>query len=252
MAYSRSIANEDSPHRLVKLGIKTLDERIKGFPNNSLILLLGDPGSGFTTFLHQILISREKGGSSIFYVTLDRPKKEILWDLSTYNWIGESWDFTDISPAAEKEGPGIGWRSDAVNLLSHDLIRKISSIKKEGRKGLKPLRLDSAIDSISSMLLDSDLKTVRAFINEYMTEIRDTNGLHFIIMGRGMHGREAEQTLSHVADCVLEFKVVEGPSEFHRVMGIKKMRGVSMPTGQLFPLEYTAQGVMPVTTEKLR
>lgn len=184
-------------------------------------------------------------------MTLDRPKKEILWDLSTYGWNGDNWDFTDISPAAEKEGPGIGWRSDAVNLLSHDLIRKLDTMKKRER-GLKPLRLDSAIDSISSMLLDSDLKTVRAFLNEYMTEIRDTNGLHFIVMGRGMHGREAEQTLSHVADCVLEFKVVEGTSEFQRVMGIKKMRGVSTPPGQLFPLEYTNQGIMPVTTEKLR
>ncbi|MHA1448697.1 MAG: RAD55 family ATPase [Candidatus Hodarchaeales archaeon] len=231
-----------------------LDERIKGFPNNSMILLLGDPGSGFLTFLHQILISRQKSGSTVLYVTLDRPRKEILWDLSTYGWktSGESWDFIDLSPAAEKEGSGIGWRSDAVNILSHDLIRKLVETKKKGRKGLQRLRLDTTINSISSMLIDSDINTVRGFLNDYMTEIRDTNGLHFVVLVKGVHGKDIEQTIAHIADCVLEFKVIEGTSEYVRVLGIRKMRGVSMPPGTLYPLEYTSKGVMPVTTEKLR
>ncbi|MHA1448698.1 MAG: hypothetical protein ACTSP4_04675 [Candidatus Hodarchaeales archaeon] len=44
MGFNNDMSTEDdSPHRLVKIGIKTLDERIKGFPNNSMILLLGDP-----------------------------------------------------------------------------------------------------------------------------------------------------------------------------------------------------------------
>ena len=41
-------------HKLTKIGIPTLDDRLKGLPSNSVILIVGDPGSGFDTFLNHL------------------------------------------------------------------------------------------------------------------------------------------------------------------------------------------------------
>ena len=252
-----------SGRRLVKLGIQAFDEHIRGFPINSTILLIGDPGSGFIEFLHQILIARTDAGAKISYVSLDLPKSEIMYDLSVYNWnnvpwdtMAESWNFTDLSPSSTQSSDrkGILWESDAVNLLTHNLIRQINEKKEQMKSDLSggPISLDSVVNSLSSILLKSDLRTVLGFINELSVAIRETGGLHFLVLVKGIHGIEVEKALAHYVDCVLEFTLKQTAGKFERIMGVMKMRGVPMPPTQTYPIEFTSTGVRPEPTERLR
>ena len=244
-------------HKLTKIGIPTLDERLKGLPSNSVILLLGDPGSGFDTFLHQVLHSRRQSGSDILYVSLDRSQEEIEYDMNIYNWDCNGWDFIDLSPGAEKRNDqrAMSWSMDSVNLVSHDLIRRLENLKQKARhKTLHTdIRLDSTINSLSSMLLNSESeRSVISFLNEYASTIRDTNGFHFLTLLRGVHGEQTERLLAHIADVVLEFLTVREGNEYQRVLGIKKMRGIVAPPSSLFQLEFTDKGVLPVTTTRVK
>ncbi|HKZ43331.1 MAG TPA: RAD55 family ATPase, partial [Candidatus Hodarchaeales archaeon] len=203
-------------HRLTKIGIPTLDERLKGLPTNSVILLLGDPGSGFDTFLHQILFQRSSRGAKTLYVSLDRPKSEIYYDMATYNWSPDSWDIIDLSPAASREsGSAMSWTMDSVNLLQHDLIRRIEEAKarvaKETLRG--EVAMDTTINSLTSLLLNSELQSVLSFVNEYAAAIRDTNGFHFLTVIRGVHEPRVETVLQHLADVVIEITSVQSGNE---------------------------------------
>ena len=244
-------------HKLTRIGIPTLDERLKGLPTNSLILLLGDPGSGFDTFLHQVLYMRNQKGAKTLYVSLDRPKSEIMYDNATYGWNCDNWDFLDLSPASSREQGstgGMSWSMDSVNLLQHDLIRRIDDAKKRATTGTikGEFQLDSAINSLTSMLLNAELRSILSFLNEYASTIRDSNGFHFLTLIRGVHGPTTEAILSHVADVVIEMTSTIVGSEYVKVLGIKKMRGIAAPPSTLFALEFSDRGVLPVTTERVR
>lgn len=256
MSYTAEPQSQKLKHRLTKIGIPALDERLKGLPTNSVILLLGDPGSGFDTFLHQILYQRSSSGANVVYVSLDRSKEEIAYDMSIYKWSCESWEFIDISPGAERENSsGMSWSMDSVNLVSHDLIRRLNEEKiRARRKTLHgEIRLDSAINSLTSMLLNAESeRTVLQFLDEYARTIRDTNGFHFITIIRGVHGEHVEQLLSHFADVVIEMRSTIQGNEYVKTLGIKKMRGITAPPTGLFNLEFTDKGVLPVTTTRVR
>ena len=244
-------------HKLTKIGIPTLDDRLKGLPSNSVILLVGDPGSGFDTFLHQVLYQRRQSGANILYVSLDRSEEEIEYDMNIYKWTAKDWNLIDLSPGAEKRSSqsAMSWSMDSVNLLSHDLIRRLEEMKEQARHQAihTEIKLDSTINSLTSMLLHADSeRSVISFLNEYAATIRDTNGFHFLTLLRGVHGEQTERLLAHMADVVLEFLTVREGNEYQRVLGVKKMRGIIAPPSSLFPLEFTDKGVLPVTTTKIK
>lgn len=258
MAFGTDMSQQPKlTHKLTRIGIPTLDDRLKGLPTNSVILLLGDPGSGFDTFLHQILFSRSESGARVVYVSLDRPQDEIDYDMAIYKWSSEKWSFLDLSPGAEQTSRGgMSWSMDSVNLLSHELIAKIEEQKEKARHDRQlstDIRLDSTINSLSSMLLSAENeRSVMSFINEYAHCIRDTNGFHFLTLIRGVHGEKIERLMMHIADVVLEFLTVREGNEYVKVLGVRKMRGIAAPPSSLFPLEFTDKGILPVTTTRVR
>jgi archaellum biogenesis ATPase FlaH len=144
---------------------------------------------------------------------------------------------------------------DSVNLLSHDLIRRINEEKEKTRRNVlhTEIRMDSAINSLTSMLLNAENeRNVLSFLDEYARSIRDSNGFHFLTLIRGVHGESIERLLSHFADVVIEMlSRVEG-DEYVKTLGIKKMRGIASPPSHLFNLEFTDKGVLPVTTTRVR
>ena len=247
--YARKTTDEEAEHGLAHTGIKLLDDRLKGLPKNSVILLIGDPGSGFTQFLHQVLSHRSSVGADVLYVSLDRPQAEVLYDLRIYGWEeeGKKWKFKDLSPSSRRDSSELMWGTDPIS-WGHELIRRINQEKAKGGA-----QLDSAVNSISSMLLapNTDISAVLGFINELSSTIRDTNGLHFLTLVHGVHGHDVEATLSHYADVVLEFLVRQDSKEYRVTFGVKKMRGVGIPPRTLFPIEFTEEGIQPVTTEKI-
>ncbi len=243
---------------LIQIGIPSFDERLKpGLPNNSLILLIGDPGSGFDIFLHQLLYLRNLHYKSrTLYVSLDRPISEIQWEMMAYRWSASNWEFIDLSPTSKKisgYGGTIAWESNAANFLSHNLMRKLNQIKENEESKGSNSSIDSAVNSLTSLLLNSDLQTVLGFINEYASNIRDTRGIHIMTLVRGVHGSQVEQVLSHYADVVFEFVMLRegGSQEYTRYMGLRKVRGVSIPPTRMFKVKITQAGLMPETIEQL-
>ena len=233
---------------LIPVGIPIIDEFITGIPRDALILILGDPGSGFITFLHQLLVTRAKNGVPVIYTSLDKPESEIRHDLATFGWKLDSlkWQFNDLSPYTRKrESRTLQWKGDAVNIVSHNLFRKIIEYKD------RISAFDSVVNTVTYMLIQSSLKSVLRFMNEYSTVIKGTNGWHFITMLRGVHGKDVENIFSHYSDVVLEFALTLNTETrlYERVLGIKKLLGVD---SRVFPIEFDKTGIKPITTSRIQ
>ncbi|PKK85744.1 MAG: hypothetical protein CVT48_04060, partial [Thermoplasmata archaeon HGW-Thermoplasmata-1] len=77
-------------------GVPGLDELIKGgFPQGSVILLRGGPGSGKTTFALQFLIEGIKNGVKGLYISLEESVPEIIRGAENFGW--------DLSEVLKKE-----------------------------------------------------------------------------------------------------------------------------------------------------
>ncbi len=237
--------------KLIPVGIPVIDDLIVGFPQDSLILVIGDPGSGFLTFIHQLLVQCTYRGGSVLYTSLDRSTQEVMSDLDTFNWNLDrlGWNFIDISPSTRKrQTKTLKWDSDAVNVVSHDLFRRLDSIK-ENNPGES---INSIINSLTYMLIQSSTKSVLRFLNELSAVTKGTNGWHFVTMVRGVHGKKVENLFSHYSDVVLEFAMTLNTETrlYERVLGIKKLPGVD---SRVFPIEYDHKtGIRPITTSKIQ
>ncbi|MFW9905410.1 MAG: RAD55 family ATPase [Candidatus Thorarchaeota archaeon] len=235
---------------LIPIGVPVIDEFITGIPRDALILILGDPGSGFITFMHQLLVTRAQHGVPAIYTSLDKPKSEIRHDLATFGWNLDilAWQFNDLSPSSRKrESRTLQWEGDAVNIVSHNLFRKIVEYKEDRAI----TSFDSIVNTVTYMLIQSSLKSVLRFLNEYSTVIKGTNGWHFITMLRGVHGKDVENIFSHYSDVVLEFALTLNTETrlYERALGIKKLLGVD---SRVFPFEFDRNGIKPITTSRIQ
>ncbi|UCG90114.1 MAG: hypothetical protein JSU57_06570 [Candidatus Heimdallarchaeota archaeon] len=238
---------------LIPIGVPVIDEYITGIPRDALILIIGDPGSGFITFMHQLLVIRAKTGIPAVYTSLDRPESEIRHDLATFGWKLDklTWQFTDLSPSARqkqsKTSKTLQWEGDAVNIVSHNFFRKIVEFKDD--RAIPAF--DSVVNTITYMLIQSSLKSVLRFLNEYSTIIKGSNGWHFLTMVRGVHGNDVENIFSHYSDVVLEFAMTLNTETrlYERVLGIKKLLGVD---SRVFSIEFDKRGIRPITTSKIQ
>jgi KaiC/GvpD/RAD55 family RecA-like ATPase len=233
---------------IIPIGIPIIDQFIQGFPRDAIILIIGDPGSGFISFLHQLLVFRAKKGIGCIYASLDKSEDETYKDLNRFEWgDGLKWAFHDFSFRSKPNSQTLQWDKDALNVISHQFFRKINDWK----DNTNITTFDTCVNSITMILIQSKLPTVLHFINEYSEKVKGTGGWHFLTMVRGVHGRDKENLLAHYADVVLELATHLNTQTqlYERVLGIRKLLGVD---SRVFPIEFDKRGIRPVTTSKIQ
>jgi len=71
----------------IPTGVKGLDEVLHGgLPRGRIILVVGSPGSGKTTFAMQFLVGGANSGEAGLYVSLDEKPERVKMNLSTFEW----------------------------------------------------------------------------------------------------------------------------------------------------------------------
>ena len=233
-------------------GIAGFDQTIGGgIPDGSLILLLGEPGSGFDIFALQMLYEQAKMGKKVFYVSVDKPPSEVelemmtfKWDIETYKSIG-SWSYIDAYSAkfasADESSPVISWDKGLLNLLRTKFVDHVG-------KTTQPYTI---IDTVSHLLLDYDEDQVRELIENLITNVvRKVGGVHILLMVKGMHDTKTEILFSHLADGVIDFYLRERSDQLQRIFRVRKMRKAIYDT-RLYPINLEAEGIQIETAVRL-
>lgn len=222
-----------------------------GIPDGSLILVLGEPGSGFEIFALQIIYNQAKAGKKIFYVAVDKPTSEVDlemmtfgWNIETYKSIG-SWSYIDAYSAkfasSDDSSPVISWDKGLLNLLRTKFITTVA-------KSAQPFTI---IDTVSHLLLDYSEDQVRELIEHFTTNVvRKIGGVHFLLMVKGMHDSKTEALFSHMADGVIDFYLRERSDQLQRTFRVRKMRKAIYDT-RLYPVNLEQDGLQIETAQRL-
>jgi len=219
----------------VKTGIEGFDEPLGGgIPAKSLILLLGDPGSGFDLFSQQILYSKAKEGEKAIYLTIERAPLDIEEEMALFGWDLEGlkrdqkWIFVDAYDLRLKHAA----KTEMVSMLQTDFIQQI-----------KFNVTHTALDTLSYLLLNFDIRDIIDIVELLQVQIKAQGGIHFMLMVKGMHEPKIISTIEHMADGVFEFTTRESVDGTHeKILTIQKMRRAIFPR-RIFSLRTSEKGL---------
>jgi KaiC/GvpD/RAD55 family RecA-like ATPase len=240
-----SSQNEEKKAREFMIGIPGFDELVGGFSSGSVIILVGNPGSGFETFAHQALYNRAQKGGEVACFTIERPPSEIEEDMQAFNWDVKkfvekgNWHFIDIYSPRMQSRTTFEAEMEAIRILSTQMeLRLVDGTW-------------SVIETISPLLLIHDFKVVLNLFEQFIGNARKCGGLHFILLVQGMHDKKNLTTLFHFADGVIQFMMGGTTERTEGLLRIIKMRRkIGRP--RLFTYNVTMHGITIETAVRIR
>lgn len=197
-------------------GIPGLDDVMEGgFPTPSITLILGEPGTGKTTFAMQILFHGAKNGETVIYMTgIAEPIFMIKKFMSNFEFYDESLvesgnvQFWDLGTSIQSMGP-----KKALHAIV-DIVRET----KASRICIDPLPL--------AQLFSSEVE-YRKYLYEFLTTLRTLNVLAMIV---GERAREGVTDLeAYMVDSVilLFLQSLDNPLIYKNLLRVRKMRGTN-------------------------
>ncbi len=226
----------------VPTGIEGLDKLIEGgFPENSISLICGTPGTGKSILSLQFLYNgavkfNEKG----VYISIEEKADALKLQAVRFGW-----DFDKL----EKEGM-VKFIKVPIDIANYDIIK---TIKQEAETiGAKRVVIDAiSILAINYPIYKVPIKTgysqsemakspyvnfseqMRQFVYLFIDRIRGINST-FLITGDsvGHSGFLTRDTVSEfISDSVIELKMITMGKTVNRTLEIKKMRVTSIQPG---------------------
>jgi flagellar protein FlaH len=219
--------------KLLRTWVEGLDEMLGGgLPEESVVVMTGEPGSGYDILAQQILYQNAVQGGKVAYFSTTRAPEALREDLQTFGW--------DVALLQETGN----WIFLNVNVpdITHVLMDNIPKVMAEGRWVL--------IDSLSYLILTQKYASVINLVETLLNNARQHGGVHFLLLTQKMHDTETETTMQHLADGVIEFSAQETAGGVDRRMRMKKMRrAVYEP--RLIPFNITEKGITIETAVRI-
>ena len=206
------------------LGINELDAVIGGIKKGSNIMLIGPPMCGKEIILYSILYyGAAKNENAVITVTTRESATHILEWFKEQKLIlplarvGIVDCVTKTLGGASVENENIKIASSPVDLTGIGV--KISQFFEEYfmKKNIRKTQLH--INSLSTILMYSNIQTVFRFLHVFTGRIKAAGSLGIYVLESGMHDEQAISTLKQLFDGLIEIKS-ENDKNFIRAVGL--------------------------------
>jgi KaiC/GvpD/RAD55 family RecA-like ATPase len=215
--------------KFLKTGIAGLDEFLQGGLPPRVLLLMGTPGSGNEVFARQIMYNRAKQNNKITYFTVNTTFESVKDDMAAYGW--------DITPLIESGN----WRFKNLKDSNHPTDDITNEIK-ENRSII--------LDSTSELFLKHKTEDAIRLIIEMSNQNRQTQEFQMLLLTEGMQDQQAETTMAHFAEGVINFAVTWTTDSTLRYVIIRKMGGMLVPARRL-PYSISKKGFVIETATRI-
>ncbi len=205
-------------------GIQELDNAIEGIRKGSNILLIGPPMSGKEVILYNIMYNgAAKNDNAVITVTTRESATHILDWFKENNLalplsrIGIVDCVTKTLSGAAVENENIKIASSPVDLTGIGV--KISQFFEEFfmKKNIQKTQLH--INSLSTILMYSNIQTVFRFLHVFTGRIKSAGALGIYVIESGMHDEKSIATLKQLFDGMIEVKS-ENDKNYVRTVGL--------------------------------
>lgn len=206
------------------LGIKELDDATGGIKKGSNIMLIGPPMSGKEAILNHIVYhGAAKNENAVITVTTRESAAHILeWFKENkltlpMPRIGIVDCVTKTLGGAAAESENIKIASSPVDLTGIGV--KISQFFEEFFMKKNTRKIQLHINSLSTILMYSNIQTVFRFLHVFTGRIKAAGALGIYVIESGMHDEQAIATLKQLFDGMIEIKS-ENDKNLIRAVGL--------------------------------
>ncbi|SFM44421.1 RAD55 family ATPase [Methanolobus profundi] len=219
------------------LGIKELDDLLGGIREGTNLMMIGPPMSRKDDLLDAIIFNSQTPDGSAIIVSTREPGERVL------GWFednGMSLADADIGVVdcvtktlgmAAADTDKIKRASSPVDLTGIGV--KISQFFEEMLVRKQKEHIHLCINSLSTILMYSNIQTVFRFLHVFTGRVKAANGFGLYVVEDEMHDAQTIATLKQLFDGMIEIKAV-GDSYAMRVVGL-----TSKPTPWF---EYSIEG----------
>ncbi len=204
-------------------GIKELDDAFGGIKKGSNIMFIGPPMSGKQVILNHILYHGAKNENAIITVSTRESAAHILeWFREEHldiplSRIGIIDCVSKTLGGAVIENENIKIASSPVDLTGIGV--KISQFFEEFVMKKNILKVQLHINSLSTIMMYSNIQTVFRFLHVFTGRIKAAGALGIYVVESGMHDEQAVATLKQLFDGMIEIKS-EGDKNFIRMASV--------------------------------
>ena len=234
-------------------GVPGLDPVLEGgFPDRSLMLVLGETGSHYEAFVRQILYHHLLNKGKVAHYLVESLSSDILQDMGRFGWKIEDsvqdgkWVFVNLRtpdlhklaqlmPKNLSEGFALDVSRDLSNLKT-DLLTKV----KEDRR---------TVLELGHLMHEYPLLEILSLILYWRTAVRVHGGVHFALLPIGVHPEPSINALKHLADGVFELHVEEDKRTGGLVLSASKLSSIKTPLK--ISLKLRGSGLVAETPEKI-
>lgn len=194
-------------------GIDGLDGRIGGGTN---ILLIGPPLSGKNVLAKRFSYQAcEEKGATIYVSTTDSAKNVLEWfeenGLELEDPIKSLGIVDCVTKSQDLEKPEneeiVKYASSPVDLT--DIGVKISNFLKHFYMEENKEKIRLVIDTVSVMIMYSNVKTIFRFLHTFSGRVKSVNGVGLFVLEEGSHEEKTIKTLKQLMDASCETKETE-------------------------------------------
>lgn len=205
-------------------GIKELDTAIGGIRNGSNIMLVGPPMSQKEIILYNIMYHGAViNENAVITVTIHESATQIL------EWFKENKMVLPLSrigiiDCITKSIGGTAFETETIKFTSSpmDLTGlgvRISQFFENFLMKKKIPKIQLNINSLSAILMYSNIQTVFRFMHVFTGRIREAGALGIFVVDSGMHDDQTIVTLKQLFDGIIEIKE-ENDKNYIRTVGL--------------------------------
>jgi len=207
------------------LGMPELDKVLGGVQSGTNTMLVGPPMCGKDVIVKQIIYTGLKNGDGAIFVSTGEPGESIFkwFEQNKLDIETDKSRFGIVDCVSKTLGMDVSDTSNIKRASSPvDLTGigvKISQFFEQFYVRNKLPRARLAVDSLSTMLMYSNLQTVFRFLHVFTGRIKAADALGIYVLEAGMHDDKTVATLKKLFDGVIEIKE-ENDQFFIKTMGI--------------------------------
>ena len=219
------------------LGIKELDELLGNIREGTNLMMIGPPMSRKDDLLNAIIFNSQNSENSAIIVSTREPGERILAWFEDNGMDIQNTDIGIVDCVTRTLGLGaadtdkIKRASSPVDLTGIGV--KISQFFEEMLVKKQKKKIHLCINSLSTILMYSNIQTVFRFLHVFTGRVKAANGFGLYVVEDQMHDVQTIATLKQLFDGMIEIKAV-GDAYAIRVVGM-----TSKPTPWF---EYSIEG----------
>lgn len=197
--------------------MEAFDKTIGGFPMGSVVVLAGEPGSGYDLFAQQVMFSAAAAGNRVTYFTVDRAPEDIVAEMQSVNLDldqvlqSRNWNFLNGFETRLKVQQG-----ELGNKILLDMLVAVSKSAKGGDW--------TVVDTLSKLMEFNGQGQIKSFLDDIVLEAREGRGLHFLLVVEELHDQKTLASLAQAADGYIRLSLDKANSQPSGTIRIDKMR----------------------------